>query len=262
MRTIVINTTPGFNEWRDVARKLISNKIPPSQIIWKTPSQKHNGLFDDEAALGLIVASDFKLSVSKDFLTMAEAICCHSNKDKFDLLYKILWRINFENKNLLHIKTDDDVIKANKYAKAVYRDAYKITAFLRFRDVNFEGEEHFVAWYEPYHYTLERVLPFFKKRFKNMKWSILMPYRAAHWNGDSLTLQDNPDPSLFPKEDKIEQYWLTYYASIFNPARPKEKAMLTQMPKKYWKNMPETKLIEDLLRGSEGRVKRMIESQW
>lgn len=91
-----------------------------------------------------------------------------------------------------------------------------------------------------------------------MRWSILTPYRAAHWDKKSLTLQDNPDKSLWPDNDKVEEYWLTYYASIFNPARPKKKAMLSQMPKKYWKNMPETKLIGELLQTSDQRARDMI----
>ena len=30
-----------------------------------------------------------------------------------------------------------------------------------------------------------------------MCWSILTPYRAAHWNTKTLVLEDNPDPSIF-----------------------------------------------------------------
>ena len=121
--------------------------------------------------------------------------------------------------------------------------------------------EHFVAWYEPEHYTLEMKLNFFIKRFKNMRWSILTPYRAAHWNLQGLVLEDNPDPSLYPTDDEHEKYWITYYANIFNPVRLKTKAMMTQMPKKYWKNMPETKIINDLINNSEKRVKDMIDKQ-
>lgn len=92
-----------------------------------------------------------------------------------------------------------------------------------------------------------------------MAWSILTPYRAAHWNHETLMLQDNPDPSCVPKDDGIEAYWLKYYSTTFNPARPKKSAILTQMPKKYWKNMPETVLIKDMLRTSEAWAREMIE---
>ena len=54
--------------------------------------------------------------------------------------------------------------------------------------------------------------------------------------------------------------WKTYYASIFNPARVKVKAMTKEMPKKYWKNMPETALIGGLLAGAQAREAAMIET--
>ncbi|MEV9012116.1 DUF4130 domain-containing protein, partial [Klebsiella pneumoniae] len=55
--------------------------------------------------------------------------------------------------------------------------------------------------------------------------------------------------------------WLTYYASIFNPARGKVKAMQAEMPKKYWKNLPEAALIADLLAQAPARVAAMAASE-
>ncbi len=60
--------------------------------------------------------------------------------------------------------------------------------------------------------------------------------------------------------DPVEAVWKTYYASIFNPARVKVKAMTKEMPKKYWKNMPETALIGELLAGAQKREAAMIET--
>ena len=161
-------------------------------------------------------------------------------------------------KNLVRLKTDDDILQLMALAKAVKRDAYKMSAFLRFREVNLGGNEHFIAWYEPEHFSLELKLDFFQTRFKNMRWSILTPYRAAHWDTETLILEDNPDSSVLPDNDHIEKYWLTYYANIFNPARIKKDAMLSSMPKKYWKNMPETSLIDDMIKQSDTRARKMI----
>ncbi|WP_333973637.1 TIGR03915 family putative DNA repair protein, partial [Alteromonas mediterranea] len=166
--------------------------------------------------------------------------------------------VTFENKNLVRLKTDDDILQLMALAKAVKRDAYKMSAFLRFREVNLGGNEHFIAWYEPEHFSLELKLDFFQTRFKNMRWSILTPYRAAHWDTETLILEDNPCSSVLPDNDHIEKYWLTYYANIFNPARIKKDAMLSSMPKKYWKNMPETSLIDDMIKQSDTRARKMI----
>jgi DNA polymerase len=50
----------------------------------------------------------------------------------------------------------------------------------------------------------------------------------------------------------IEPLWLTHYANIFDPARVKVHAMETEMPKKYWRNLPETAVIPQL--SNEARI--------
>lgn len=257
MRKIIIKTCPGFEDWREHARLCLRESIRPDQILWQGDKTEVQDLFTSQIAADVKQAEAF--SVSKSFIDTARIAACHASADRFALLYRILWRLCHENKNLLHYKTDSDILKLNAYVKAVRRDAYKIKAFLRFREARNEQHEHFIAWYEPEHYSLELSLPFFQTRFRNMSWSILTPYLAAHWDCETLALKENPDPSCAPENDDIERYWLTYYATTFNPARPKKAAMLSQMPKKYWKNMPETILIQDLLRQSETRARKMIE---
>lgn len=256
MKTIQITTIPGFEEWRTAARDCLAARIVPHDIDWNGDARQ-SGLFENSEEKPSVTS--FAEKVPKDFIARAQAACCHADPAKYALLYRVLWRLCLENRHLLKLSTDDDMMLLNAMVKAVRHDAYKITAFLRFREIMHEGEEHFVAWYEPEHYTLERVLPFFQTRFRNMRWSILTPYRAAHWTKEEIILEDNPDPSLFPKDDQVEQYWLGYYASIFNPARIKKQAMLSQMPKKYWKNMPETALVNGMLRGAHQRVQGMLE---
>ncbi len=254
--TVSITSIPGFAEWRNEARKLLAAQVPPQDIAWNNEGDVQSNLFTDSLKLA---AKGNIPNVPRKFMELAETAICHSNPKRFALLYKILWRLLFENKNLLYLTTDNDMMELQHMVKAVRHDAYKITAFLRFREIQHAGEEYFVAWYKPEHYTLERVTHFFQTRFKNMRWSILMPYRAAHWDLQNLHMEDNPNPDLYPREDKVEEYWLGYYANIFNPARPKKGAMLNQMPKKYWQNMPETKLIPNMLRTAHERTRDMIE---
>lgn len=274
MKHITIHNIPGYKEWREAARNALKNDIAPEQIWWRTGQDLQDDLFNatlpghekqadanekDSFNRILIKRPPRPVHVSQTFLRLCETALCHQSPDKFSLCYRVLWRLANENKHLLNLKTDNDILRLNALLKAVQRDAYKMTAFLRFRKITHNGTEHFIAWYEPEHYALELKLDFFKTRFKNMRWSILTPYRAAHWDKKCLTLEDNPDPSVYPREDNIEKYWLTYYANIFNPARPKKNAMLAQMPKKYWKNMPEADLIDSLLMKSEARTREMLE---
>ncbi len=135
--------------------------------------------------------------------------------------------------------SDPDVARAVAMAKSVRRDAHKMKAFVRFRRVEREdGTEAYVAWFEPDHHVLEATAPFFVRRFATMRWSILTPSASAHWDGEQLTIGAGAGRRDAPADDQLEAFWRTYYASIFNPARLKVKAMRAEMPKKYWRNLP------------------------
>ena len=67
--------------------------------------------------------------------------------------------------------------------------------------------------------------------------------------------------SAAPDEDALDDLWRTYYRSIFNPARLKVRAMQSEMPKKYWKNLPEAPLIAGLIAESRGRVENMMHTE-
>ena len=65
--------------------------------------------------------------------------------------------------------------------------------------------------------------------------------------------------SAAPSADAGEQLWLTYYQHTFNPARLKRKAMQKEMPRKYWRNLPEAGLISQLCTVAHERSMKMVE---
>ena len=121
-------------------------------------------------------------------------------------------------------------------------------AFVRFRKVGEtdEGREQFVSWFEPSHHIVRFNAPLFRKRFAGMDWSILTPDECAHWDGTALTFSEGVSAREAPSDDALEDLWRSYYKSIFNPSRLKLKAMQAEMPVKYWKNLPEAPLIQEL----------------
>jgi uracil-DNA glycosylase len=132
-------------------------------------------------------------------------------------------------------------------------------AFVRFRLVADEdGGEHYVAWFEPEHHILRANAGFFVRRFANMRWSILTPAGSLHWDGEVLSEGPPAQRGDAPGGDPTEDLWRSYYASIFNPARLKIGAMLKEMPRKYWKNMPEAALIPELVAGAQKRESAMV----
>jgi DNA polymerase len=118
----------------------------------------------------------------------------------------------------------------------------------------------YVAWFEPGHHIVRSNAGFFVRRFAGMRWSILTPELSIHWDGETLSEGPGATRADAPDGDPIEEVWKTYYASIFNPARVKVKAMTKEMPKKYWKNMPETALVSGLIAGAQAREANMVEA--
>jgi uracil-DNA glycosylase len=134
-----------------------------------------------------------------------------------------------------------------------------MTAFVRFKEIDAElalPRRRFVAWFEPDHHIVARSAPFFQRRFTDMDWLIATPRGSAAWDGTRLTLSDVPveKPDL---TDEADTLWRTYFVNIFNPARLKVKAMQAEMPKKYWKNLPEADLIPGMIAGAEASVLAM-----
>jgi DNA polymerase len=107
-----------------------------------------------------------------EFVELAEQVIRHRAEDRFALLYRLLWRLAAE-PALLRTPTDPDVVRAEDYRRQVATAVHKMHAFVRFRLV--EGEETYVAWFEPAHRVVELAAPFFTRRFANQRFSILTP---------------------------------------------------------------------------------------
>ncbi len=212
-------------------------------------------MFDEVEA---VLPVEHRPRVPKSFLDLARMIALHRDPRRWALLYRIVWRLTQCEPNLLEVVVDEDVAVALALQKAVRHDVHKMRAFVRFREIWHDGAKWFVAWFEPEHHIVEYNAAFFVDRFASMCWSILTPDRCAHWDGKQLAFTAGVAKSKAPCDDDVESLWLTYYASIFNPARVKVHAMEAEMPKKYWRNLPEAALIPSLLQQAPRRVESMI----
>src|SRR6185437_14910735 len=84
------------------------------------------------------------------------------------------------------------------------------------------------------------------------------PDACAHWDGHAVSITPGVAKAEAPTEDRLEETWRRYYASIFNPARLKVKTMQAEMPKKYWRNLPEASMIKPLIAGADHATTEMI----
>ena len=250
-----------FAEWREQARRMIQADVPPDRIAWTEPGGVSGSLFTHGARrLPTPPADAPQPRASRAFLQLAQSAILHRDSERFALLYRLLWRLQ-ANPRLMEDAADPDVRRIEELARTVRRDIHKMRAFVRFRVVDeADGGEHYVAWFEPEHHILRANARFFVNRFTNMVWSILTPAGSLHWDGKSLSEGPPAQRGDAPAGDAAEDLWRTYYASIFNPARLKVGAMLKEMPRKYWKNMPEAALIPALIAGAQAREAAMVDA--
>ena len=258
MQRVQLQSLNDFDEWRAVARALLLAAVPPEAVSFAEPGTADD-LFAEPFVAPPAVTRRAVGTVPERFVELAETAICHSDPIRFGLLYKLLWRLQKE-KSFLEIKSDPDIVKLDRLVSGVRHDAHKMTAFVRFRSLGIgdDGRERFAAWFEPEHYVVERTAPFFMRRFAGMDWAIVTPYVTAVWNGEALSFGAGGRKADVPGEDAIEAVWRTYFASIFNPARLKVQMMKSEMPVKYWRNLPEAELIPSLIRGAKQAEEDMI----
>ncbi|QCO54709.1 UdgX family uracil-DNA binding protein [Pseudorhodobacter turbinis] len=255
MQRVTIPAIGADVAWRDVARQFLAAGIPPSGILWGGPAAAPD-LFATETAPrkgGAVI-------VRRSFVQLAQSVVWHSDPERFARLYSFLWRLR-DVPHLMTDRGDADLARLRQMEKNVHRCQHKMKAFVRFRDIGLAGANRrsFAAWFEPTHHTVEPTADFFVRRFGDMDWRILTPDISAVFEGGVLSFQDGqPKPDL--PEDASEQLWVTYFRNIFNPARLKIGAMQSEMPKKYWKNLPEAASIRDLIANAPARAREMAEA--
>ncbi len=305
---------PDFEAWRLAARDALHAGYRPEDIDLQdatVPTPLSLALPTDEAPGGQPIASPH---VPKTFLEAARFAAVHRDPQRWNLLYRLLYRLQTD-RNLLHLETDDDVALLLRLEGQVRRDLHKMHAFVRFRKVlepNDPAErplvideevtvpfsekehehhllletptpfgpvtaeieacppsvpdndcEHFIAWYQPDHRIVPLAAPFFAERFAVMRWSILTPDASVSWNPITKALAFAPGlpRESAPAEDELETLWRSYYASIYNPARLNPQTMRSEMPVRYWKNLPEVSMLPSLITQSKSRVANMVTRQ-
>ena len=252
--------------WRAQARAALLAGIPPERVSWGDAND--GDLFatqaparaPDRARLPEASAAErvHLPAVPASFLSLAENVLAHSDPRRHALLYRLLWRIIHGERGLLSDPLDPDVARVRTLEKTIRRDVHKMHAFVRFRAVPGHADS-FVAWFEPEHQILDIAVPFFVRRFAGMRWAILTPYRSAVWDGEALAMGEGGTRDDAPSEDASESLWQAYYANIFNPARLNPRMMRQEMPQKYWKHLPETRQLPQLLRDAGARVQAMAD---
>lgn len=241
-------------EFRAGARRCLARGIGPDDVLFRVGGTLP--LFAEEAPEGAPAAD---VRVPRGYGQLVTKVVCHSEEDRFALLYRLLWRIHRGERQVLDNPSDPDVAKAQRYAKAVEKDVYRMQAYVRFAERDIAEARLFFAWHEPQHHVLRLAAPFFVDRFSNMDWLIATPLGTVAWKGGRLAFGPPATRPDGARDTVLDELWTAYFRATFNPARLRVKAMVAQMPKRHWPTMPETALIPDMVREAGARVTDMEE---
>lgn len=213
----------------------------------------------------------------KAFVEGSQLVAVHRDPQRWDLMYRLLWRLSQGDKQLMDRADDSDVQRFMRLVKVVRQDVHNCHAYVRFRpapvqphgalaepeaEAKAPARKHYVAWYEPDHLCLPLAVPHFVERLAAMDWTLFTPDATATFAAGELQMGPGVrrDPSL-SGEDAIDAMWRTYYVSIFNPARLNTRATRQHMPQRFWKNMPETQLIPHLSGGASAATQTYLTAQ-
>ena len=267
---VTLQSQADYEGFRRAARGLLAQNILPEQVSWQYGSTPVEGADAAGTAHSPALSDAPAVSVPPEYVALCQLAVMHSNPQRFNLLYRLLWRLVHE-PELRHNQLDTDMALARQMAEEVRHDMQKMKAQLRFHSVQDDtfktrpqGGPLHVAWFEPDHHIMEAVAPLFAKRFAHMRWAILTPEGSVE--ADYLGPQDfgharaefsaakpqeavvpalrfgpGADKSAAPSPDASEQRWLTLYEQVFYPDRLRRRLMQKEQPRHYRKSRPRAK---------------------
>lgn len=132
---------------------------------------------------------------------------------------------------------DEDVIQFRDLLKRVSGEIHSFKGLLRFD----EKEGILFAKFEPQNDILFFIYRHFKSRLVNEKFVIadLRRDKAVIYNGERGEFFKFEMDENLKSEDAYVDLWLSFYDAVAIDERKNEKLRMQNMPKKYWKNLPE-----------------------
>ena len=249
----VVRLAQSFGEWRAAARELIALGVAPAHVAWQ--SQPGDGdLFSSTPDATDTSAPPLRLP--RSLVELLESAACFNVADRWAFLYQVLWRWQQGQHDVIS-PADEDGARLHGMAKAVRREEHDMHAYVRFRErEEAQGAPRFVAWFEPVHDVLPQVARHFARRMGAISWMIATPTATMMWDGETL----HAGPALMRGaadiDDAGEALWLTYYRSIFNPARLNADLLRSHIPSRFWKNLPEGAIVPAMVSGAANGERR------
>ncbi|TWO72875.1 DUF4130 domain-containing protein [Caenimonas sedimenti] len=159
--------------------------------------------------------------VPASFVKASEYVVRHRDDDRFDVLYRLLWRFVHE---AAHRPTrdDPDMHRVLLMAHAVRRNIHKLKMQTRLRaipEASLPGGALLVGWCEPAHRVLEPLAQWLAKQHAGACWMLLSPQGSAYW--DTALLHYAAGLDAAPARDAADEDWTRRWHALFPLAAAK-----------------------------------------
>ena len=215
--------------------------------IEKIEKSMPNTLFDDE----IYEVKTDKLNAQKVFEAIKKrfpkkaislilnTFMCDTREFELDLLRYII--IGFKDKRELFNINDSSVFYLSTLEKEFFRHHHKMTAFVRFKEL--EDGTLYAKINSKFNVVYHLGKHFFK-RLNNQNYIIHDISRKVAFvkNNDNLSIEnvaDFEEPSYSKEEDKFEKLWCTFFEAVSIKERKNEKVQKNYVPLIYREYMTE-----------------------
>ncbi len=182
------------------------------------------------------------------FYTRINLVYLSEDHEKSAIIAKTVKNMYKYGYNYLN-SSDIIAAKFNRLCKFSSREIHSYKGLLRFKEIQ---EGFLFAEFEPKNDILQAISYHFIRRLTNEKFVIYDKTRSkcSIYSDHKLNFYDVQ--KMFTKESLSEKFfedcWIEFYNSVGISERKNPKLMQNNMPKRYWKYLPEKQNIKDVFR--------------
>ena len=185
------------------------------------------------------VEDSIKKNISKEFYYDIKIAFKSDYKNKDTIIARLI-KLSFLKGEKITKSTNKYAIAFNKMVKNYGREAHAFKGLLRFKEIQ---EGFLFAKYESHNDILEDLSRHFLQRMPKEKFVIYdknknKAFVSIYGNFEVVEIL-NLDIKESKKEEFFQNLWIGFYDAIAIKERKNKKLMIENMPKKYWKYLPE-----------------------
>lgn len=185
------------------------------------------------------VEESLKKNISREFLYDIKIAFKSDYKNKDTIIARLI-KLSFLKGEKITKSTNKYAIAFNKMVKNYSREAHAFMGLLRFKEIQ---EGFLFAKYESHNDILEDLSRHFLQRMPKEKFVIYdknknKAFVSIYGNFEVVEIL-NLDIKESKKEEFFQNLWIGFYDAIAIKERKNKKLMIENMPKKYWKYLPE-----------------------